>query len=167
MRRGVVLAVAAVVGAALATAAVLVLQADRGESSGPLRLVGDDPRIHVFHGDSVFPAQLGVGMSVAYDSESKCLYLMDPQQVRRLVVWPRGSRPTIENGKRGVRVSGVGLILEGDRIVEASVAGGPIFEPDGDETAIAAALRDLDTCLPDSGEFTLFYEIEEISRATN
>lgn len=165
MRRRLVWFVAAAAVVAVGIAGVLVWQWPRGERSGPLVLRGDDPQIHVFEARNYLAlgGQLGVKLPVSYDPETRCLYVTYPEEKRNLPVWPHGTRPVIEDGRRGVRVPDVGLILEGDRITDAGIAGDTIYSKDlwGD---VGQALRDLDTCLSLSNEFTLFYDITSVER---
>lgn len=94
-------------------------------------LVGNDPRILVWQQRySGMDATL-VG-TLRYASDTRCLYI-DEIESRQAwgIVWPKGTRPVVEEGRRGVRVGGfVGqlggaAVLDGDR---TSIGGGASSE---------------------------------------
>ncbi len=106
-------------------AVTFLLAACGRDDPGPPRVVGDDPRILV--SDSGGSEQtVGVAGTVEYDPQDRCIYVM-VGDVRHTAVWPHGTRPVVEDGKRGVRVPDVGVILEGQT-----------FDAGGDLSGVAA-----------------------------
>lgn len=146
---------------ALLVAATTWFQWGRGERSGPIRLLGDDPLIYVYESGEEEPEALGSRLRVTYDADSRCLYVLDRRGDRSLAIWPRGSESILRDGRRGVRVPGAGMILAGDAITAASVDA--VSVQDG--TRVAEALAKLGACLPPSGSVVLFYRIDQVEGA--
>jgi hypothetical protein len=90
--------------------------------SARAEVVGDDPRILVWQQRYAGMDALVSG-TLRYDEDTKCLVLEDDYDGSRWgIVWPKGTRSVIEDGKRGARVGGflgrVGGVaaLAGDRV---------------------------------------------------
>jgi hypothetical protein len=133
-------------------------QAYSGERSGEVRAIGDDPRVFVYQGSAHSLVQLGTPMPVEYDRETRCLFVIDRQGDRVLPVWPRGTRPVVQDGLRGVRIPGIGVVTDGDELTGGDVVFGDFHDPESWE-GIGSSLLDLDACVPDAGTFALFAEI--------
>ena len=101
-------------------------------------VVGDDPRILVWQQRYAGMDALVSG-TLRYDEDTRCLMLADDYDGSRWgIVWPKGTRSVIEDGKRGVRVGGflgrVGgiAVLAGDRV---ELGGGGVEALAGDAMA--------------------------------
>lgn len=158
-RKATTIAVTLTVLLALVVAATIWHQWGRAERSGPIRLLLGDPQIYVYESGDQAPLGLSGDIPVTYDPETRCLYVLDRQGDMSLVIWPRDSRPEQRDGKRGVRVRGVGVVLEGDTITEATIG---IVALQDDEFSIAAAVRELGACQPPSGSIVVFYQIDQV-----
>ena len=65
----------------------------------------------------------------------------------------------VSDGRRGVRVPGVGTIVEGDTITEGSMQFGAVHDDFG---GVGSAVVELGACIPPSGSAFLFYRIQEV-----
>ncbi len=109
-----------------------------GESG--TRVIGDDPVIIVHSNEGGQLMSLGTN-TVEYDPATKCLILRSDSPDPELLtpVWPRGVKPVLDEGRRGVDVRGVGRFLEGDTIT----LGGVVSNPEGEaRTDIHIPCRD-------------------------
>lgn len=131
----VVLVVAAVV--AMATAC-----GDRKE----IEVVGDDPRLFVHTSQLPAYPDMNHPGTLEYNPDDRCMYLRT-ERGRAAIVWPRGTRPVVENGVRGADVPGIGVVLDGAGM---SIAGIEITAGDNVDP-LAGPVDDLDVlggCLP-------------------
>jgi hypothetical protein len=98
-------------------AAVLVLcltvPACSSDPSQWMSSTGDDPVIFTHTGGTTGMAAL-TGQ-IAYDSMSKCLVLKTGEGIH-IPIWPPGTEPIFENGRRGVTAKGAGVLMEGDTV---------------------------------------------------
>ncbi|MGW4642446.1 hypothetical protein ACWEN6_28290 [Sphaerisporangium sp. NPDC004334] len=87
----------------------------RGEK---LRLQGDDPLIIVRA--SSFHQLALISGTLTYDAASKCLqFRHNPAAPPATPVWPEGTTPVLESGRRGIDVPGLGGIHDGDGVTGA------------------------------------------------
>jgi hypothetical protein len=109
------------------------------EGGDPLVLVSDSEEHYAME-------ETGV---LAYDETTGCLtFASGPASHPTGIVWPRGTRPVLDDGLRGVDVAGIGRIHEGDEMV---VIGGGESWPDGppsfyridDDAEAARCVRDV------------------------
>jgi hypothetical protein len=98
------------------------------------RPVGDDPRLLVSQVDARHGAF--IQGELVYEASDRCLYLKVGDELNT-VVWPRGTRPIIESGKRGVQVPGFGVVFEGQTFRGGGGAGRA--EPAVDEQPLSGA----------------------------
>jgi hypothetical protein len=70
------------------------------------------------------------------------------------VIWPAGSTPILEDGRRGVDVPGVGSVFEGDTI---RAAGGAV-----DATNWPEIGQEMPDCRPGDGVLELF-TVDEVT----
>lgn len=102
-------------------------------------VIGGDPLI-VVHNFSGGHAVLFTG-KVEYDSRSKCILLrgrgmITGKEWRTVPVWPAGTSPMVDRGRRGVDVRGLGAVLEGETIsIGGSRVGAEEFRPEIDVPA--------------------------------
>jgi hypothetical protein len=92
-----------------------------GGGSDPDRITvaGRDPQILVHHHSEIGMQALLTGKLV-YISATKCLVVKNPDIV--VPLWPEGTEPLLENGKRGARLPGNGpVLLEG---ADVRISGG-------------------------------------------
>jgi hypothetical protein len=135
---------------------------DRDERSGPVTLVGDDPRISIYDSNIATLIRFQGSMPVSYDPANRCLSVTDRQGEVSLVLWPEGSRPVTHEGRPGVRVPGLGVVTAGDVVADAGIDRGDIHG--NDNFGIGPALLELDTCLPESGSYFVLFSITEVRR---
>jgi hypothetical protein len=87
------------------------------------------------------------------------MFVVDRQGELSLVLWPRRSEPVVSDGRRGVTVPGVGTVVEGDTITEASIQFGAVHDDFG---GVGSAVVELGACIPPSGSAFLFHRIQEV-----
>lgn len=82
------------------------------------RFGGEDPVILVHDLEGGMDMEI-VG-TLEYDTTTGCLLLMTQEptggEFLTLPAWPDGTRPVMEDGRAGVDVPGVGVILDGDEV---------------------------------------------------
>lgn len=115
---------------------------------GHVTVEGQDPRILIHDGTGSAMEALLSGQLV-YNASTKCLTVKaSGQSAPSVLVWPPATRPTIKDGKRGVRLKGFTL-LEG---AEVRITGGFVdwvkHPPPG--------LTLPDVCAPDSSTVAIF-----------
>lgn len=99
---------------------------------------GDDPILIVRETSITY--LVGETITLAYDSDSKCL-LAQQESGSFVLVWPTGTRPINDNGRIGVELSGKGRAYVGDKI---TVVGG--FEPWGKQKPAEFGIPAAATC---------------------
>lgn len=113
-------------------------------AEGSVQVSGRDPVV-VVHGSSS-AMQMRAEATLAYDGRSRCLRLEFPDGSSVLPVWPVGTRPLHEQGRRGVMTAESLRIVEG----EVVVAGGGYVEWPAEQVELPAG------CLPPGGDFNVF-----------
>lgn len=90
--------------------------AGRVDGRVTLRTEGGDPLVLVSDGEAHYAMEeTGV---LAYDDTTGCLmFTSGPTSHPTGIVWPRGTRPVLDDGLRGVDVAGIGRIYEEDEMV--------------------------------------------------
>lgn len=83
----------------------------------PVHVVGSDPVIIVH--DFSSGMQMRIDATLAYDPQSKCLRLNFRTGPSMVPIWPNGTRPLVQDGKRGVQTPAAGRVVEGDAITAA------------------------------------------------
>ena len=120
------------------------------EEAGRAHAIGTDPRVYVSTVDGGHQAE--ISGRVIYEATSRCL-LLDTGSATG-VIWPIGSTPVNQNGKRGVNVPGVGPILEGEAI---RAAGGGVSSANWPEID-----EEMPDCRPNGHAMELF-TVDEVS----
>lgn len=131
----------ALLGPALALLLLAKGCSPQADFDGDFGVIDDDPVVLVHRLDGQM--DFDIVAELAYDEDSGCLRLESPSNQTNVPVWPEGTEPAQEDGRRGVNVPEVGTFMEGD---EVDAGGG------GVGTFFAEADLDLPAgCVPPGG----------------
>ncbi|MEV0348913.1 hypothetical protein AB0H88_24315 [Nonomuraea sp. NPDC050680] len=107
-------------------AAAVGCGASGGSDPNRITVAGRDPQILIHHHSEIGMQALLTGKLV-YISATKCLVVKNPDIV--VPLWPEGTEPLLENGKRGARLPGNGpVLLEG---TDVRISGGYVDRKPG------------------------------------
>lgn len=110
-----------------------------------IETIGEDPRLftHPFDSHDYLSPDHTIGGELRYNGHTGCMYLRD--RVFKLLVWPRGVAPVLENGEHGVNFPNYGTILHG-RDIKVSY----LFVPEEQLQTLEGA-EAIQGCLSDGG----------------